>query len=431
MKKPFFPFFIQGTVQLGIGLGVVILLARWASGNSFLFSPDVLVNYGLIGGIGFAIVGAIVFLLLGMIAKVIRDKFPTSKTIGDALQEKLSPTGYRFMVVFLLFLGMFSILFQVIGAGLLIQSFLSVHAFIGTALFLMLAMLIGGLGGMTRIHQLSIVTVVILFSAIIIIPVYSYIQEGVYPIYKGVRLYHPYILFLRNHEAIFFSLTIFLVALGLVLTDRPTWQHIFTIKREKLKMTFWLFGFIWATIPLALMALLMFVISGRGFQDMLALVFTIPTTVLLILFIVFCIFTILSSISNEVHAIVTLLVKNVIEHLLPLTERDRKKYTVFFTLVIGSLLLVVSGFFLSIPLQVFYVFGNIYTAFVLPMLWIIYSKRTVPTFIPFTTIISTITGYMTYPLLGALQSIWVTFFVSLILCATFFFIRRILNYKHV
>ncbi len=419
---------MRGSIGLGIGFGIVSLLARWATGNSFLFSPEVLVKYGILGGIGYSIVGALVFITLGFFAKIIRERFPSGETIGDALKQKLHPAGYWFMVILLILLGTASLLFQALGAGILTHTFLHVHVLVGTSVFLVACLLLGGIGGMYRIHQFSILTIIIIFSAIIIIPVYSYIQEGVHPVYKGIRLYHPYILFFKNTDTILYICTLILVALGLTLTDRPTWQHIFNLKKEKIKITFTMLGLIWATIPLALTSLIMVAISGRGFDQILSLVFDLQTTILLILFALFCIFAILTAMSNELNALTTLLVKNVIETFSPLTDQERWRYSSISAIFICILLLIVIAI-LPHSIALFYLFGNMYAALLLPMLYIILSKRSVPTIIPFSSIISAFAGYITSSFVGTLQSIWVSFFVSAFICLTVLLVRKIKQYS--
>lgn len=85
---------------------------------------------------------------------------------------------------------------------------------------------------MQRIHQLAGINVVLIFSAVIVIPVYFYIQEGVYPVYEGIKLYHPYILYVKNTEAILFIFTAILIGFGQVIIDRASWQRVFIIKKK-------------------------------------------------------------------------------------------------------------------------------------------------------------------------------------------------------
>ncbi|MDA6151438.1 hypothetical protein OSK18_28555, partial [Escherichia coli] len=76
------------------------------------------------------------------------------------------------------------------------------------------------------------------------------------------------------------------------IIDRASWQRVFIIKKEKLRITFTLAGLIWATIPLALSSLIMIIIFGRSYDSIYSLLFEligkINSTLLIVLFVLFC-----------------------------------------------------------------------------------------------------------------------------------------------
>ena len=57
----------MGAAKIGIGLGVVSILARWVTGNTIFGSPEALVKYGIFGGIGFALMGAFALSAFGFL----------------------------------------------------------------------------------------------------------------------------------------------------------------------------------------------------------------------------------------------------------------------------------------------------------------------------------------------------------------------------
>lgn len=79
MKKTDFQYYIGGAFQLGIGFGVVSLLSRWVTGNTILSSPETLIKYGLTGGIGYSLMGALALILFGILAKRFGIGFTTIK----------------------------------------------------------------------------------------------------------------------------------------------------------------------------------------------------------------------------------------------------------------------------------------------------------------------------------------------------------------
>lgn len=424
MKKTNFQYYIGGAFQLGIGFGVVSLLSRWVTGNTILSSPETLIKYGLTGGIGYSLMGALALILFGILAKKIRDRFHDHQTIGDVLRERLTPRGYWFMISILLAISFHSIFVQAMGAGILLHMIFPLPVFSGMVFFLLVCFFIGGAGGMQRIHQLAGINVVLIFSAVIIIPVYFYIQEGVYPVYEGIKLYHPYILYVKNTEAILFIFTAILIGFGQVIIDRASWQRVFIIKKEKLRITFTLAGLIWATIPLALSSLIMIIIFGRSYDSIYSLLFEligkINSTLLIVLFVLFCFSAISSAISAELHAVVTLIIKNIVGMLRPLSNKEKWGFTYLFSGAICLSLLIIVSILPPSPIELLFFFGNTYASMIVPMLYIILGSKTLPALIPLASIIGTAGGFAALPIMENLLTIWISFSLSSLICLGYF-----------
>jgi urea-proton symporter len=435
LKQENYQIYVSGAIRLGISFGVVSLLARWVTGNTILSSPETLIKYGLTGGIGYSLMGALALILFGFMAKRIRERYPDQHTIGDVLRLKLTPSGYWYMISVLLVTSLDSLFVQAMGAGILIHMISPLPIFIGMLIFLSFCFFIGGVGGMHRLHQLAGINVSLIFGAVIIIPVYFYIQEGVFPVYEGIKLYHPYLLYIKNTEAIWFIFTAVLIGFGQVLIDRATWQRVFIINKEKVRMTFTLAGLIWATIPLALSSLLMIIIFGRSYENIYSLIFEliekIQSTVLIVLFVLFCFSAISSAISAEIHATTTLFIRNVMEMFRRLTDREKWKFTYIFSGVICVFLLVIVTILTPNPLELLFFFGNIYASMIVPMFYIILSKGKLPSLIPFASLIGAIGGYLLLPYTENLLAIWLSFAISSFICLCFTVYKWITSTKSV
>ncbi|WP_209121787.1 hypothetical protein [Alkalihalobacillus sp. BA299] len=424
MKKTDYQFYVSGAIKLGVGFGIVSLLSRWITGNTILSSPETLIKYGLTGGIGYSLMGALALILFGFLAKKIREKYNNQHTIGDVLRQRLTPFGYWYMIFILLLTSTHSMFVQAMGAGILLHIIFPVPIFAGMFIFLLFCFFIGGVGGMQRLHQLAGVNVALIFGAVIFIPVYFYIQEGVYPVYEGIKLYHPYVLYIKNTDAIWFIFTAIIIGFGQVIIDRATWQRVFILKKEKVQMIFTLAGLIWATIPLALSSLLMIIIFGRSYENIYSLLFElvgkIQSTLLIVLFVLFCFSAISSTISAEIHATTTLIVKNILELFRPLTNREKWKYTYILSGMICVFLLAMVSILTPNPLELLFFFGNIYAAMIVPMLYIILGNKKLPFIIPLASFIGAAGGYVALPILKNLTAIWMSFAISSLICLIFF-----------
>lgn len=422
MKRADYQFYISGTIKLGVSFGVVSLLARWITGNAILSSPETLVKYGITGTIGYSLMGALALILFGLIAKKLQENFPGQQTIGDCLRQKLTPSGYWSIMLILFLTSFYSLFVQAMGAGILIQLIFPIPVVIGMLLFLGFCFFVGGVSGLQRIHQFSGVNVTLVFGAVILIPVYFYIQEGVHPVYEGIRLYHPYILYFKNIDSIWFIFTAILIGFGQILIDRATWQRLFVIKKEKVQMTFTLAGVIWATIPLALSSLLMIIMFGRGYKNIYSLLFElvnkIQSSILIVIFVLFCFSAISSAINAELHATTTLFVKNVLGVFHPLTNREKWKFSYIFSGVICLCLLAIVSLLARDPLELLFYFGNIYAAIIIPMLYIMLSKRKlIPAIIPYSSWIGAVGGYLCIPYIGGIKANGISFLLSGFICS--------------
>ncbi|WP_225435376.1 SLC5/6 family protein [Bacillus aerolatus] len=424
MKRKDYQIYISGTIKLGVGFGIISLLARWVTGNTILSSPETLIKYGLTGGIGYSLMGAFALILFGFLAKKIHKKYPGHHTIGDVLRQKLTPTGYWYMISVLLLTSIDSLLLQAMGAHILLHMIFPLPIFTGMLIFLLICFFIGGVGGMQRLHQLAGANVALIFGAVIIIPVYFYIQEGVYPVYEGIKLYHPYLLYINNTDAFLFIVTVILIGFGQVMIDRATWQRVFIIQKEKAQMAFTLAGLVWATIPLALSSLLMIIIFGRSYDTIYSLFFElvdkIQSTMLIILFVLFCFSAISSAISSELHATTTLIVKNIIEVFRTLTNKEKWNCTYIVSGMICIFLLTIVSFLEPNLLGLLFFFGNIYASLIVPLLYIILSKKVLPSIIPLASFIGAAGGYVSLPMLENLMAIWVSFAISSFICLVYF-----------
>ncbi|WP_163100577.1 sodium:solute symporter family transporter [Peribacillus alkalitolerans] len=434
MKKLKYGHYIHGGIQLTVGFGIVHLLSRWITGNTILSSPESLIKYGITGGIGYSLMGAFALILFGFVAKYVRKHYPNLETIGDILREKLNPRGYWYMIGLLLFTSLDSMFVQAMGAAILFHMIFPVPLSITLLFFFAFCFILSGLGGMIRMHQLAGLHVTLIFATAIILPVYFFIQEGVLPIYQGIKLYHPYLLYYKNYDSIYFIVTAALIGFGQVLIDRATWQRLYMFKKERVQLTFTLSGIIWATIPIALSSMLMIAIFSGSFDDKQALLYLlihkINSSFLFILFILFCISALTSTLNAELHSTSVLVVKNIIKEIFPKTTVRKLllySYSVNALFCIGLFMIVM--ILSPTLLELLFFFGGIYASIITPMLVILYSKGKVSSVIPFFSLFGLITSFLFKVQIGSLSSIWLSFSISTILCLFYVLTKKIKKNK--
>ncbi|MGE7934442.1 sodium:solute symporter family transporter [Viridibacillus arvi] len=409
--------FIRGSIMLGISAGTVSLLARWITGNSILSSPESLVKYGLLGGIGYSLSGALAIFLFGLLAPRIKRNSPQFSTLGDMLNYRLQKDGYWLMACIILFLGLDSLFMQAIGAAVLFDLLFNIPLSITLFFFLLYCFIISMIGGMKWIHRFEGFAISLIFAAVIFIPLYFFIQEGSVKVYEGIRLYHPYLLFTKNKEAFYFIFTFIIVAFGQVLTDRVTWQRLYMMNPSKIRITFSSTAIIWSSIPVALSAMLMIVLFEGPFKNSNALLFELFNKIdlpfLTILFFLFCFATLSTTMKAELHATSIHFVKHI---LLPMSGElsyvEMKKQSNYFAIFLLSGIFIAIHFVQFNLIHFLFFFGNLYSAAVPVMLIIIYTKKTLPRALPYSTIAGFTISLVLTQSLSSFETIWYSFLLS-------------------
>ncbi|MEW9672953.1 transporter [Ammoniphilus sp. 3BR4] len=410
--------YVSGVAKLGIGLGVISLLARWVTGNTILASPESIVKYGVFGGIGYALMQAFALMVMGWFGKKVRNESRENLTIGDYLQQKLHSSGYWLLILILLITSMDFMFVQAMISGKLLQMVFNVPAFMGIFYFITFCILFAGTGGIILVHRFAIFQVVFLFAGAILIPLYFFVQEGVQPVYEGIRLYHPYLLVINNYDGLFFMATGIFIGLGQVFADLATWQRIYTMEEQKIFPTFLISGFVWLAFPMAFSTLFMILIYTGGFDDIQSL-FTdlmsrLDTPLILAIFVICCLSATTSTFGAGLHSVISLLVRNVYQALKPsLGEPQKIQMGYKLAILIGLFFLVLTYYFTPSLLGLLFFFGNIHASLIAPLVVIMMSKGKVDNFIPFCTVIGLTAGFGSRMYLGNLYSIWLSAMVSL------------------
>lgn len=406
-----------GTAKIGIGLGVVSVLARWVTGNTIFASPEALIKYGIFGGIGYALMGALALAAFGWVGRKVRRTYPEGETIGDFFRLKLNRTGYWVMIAILLTISVEGMFMQGMAGGLLLNILFDVPISLGMLAFFLFCVVYAGFGGIVVIHRIAFFQVIIVFVAAILIPLYFFIEKGVEHVYAGIRLYHPYLLVTNNHEGLFFIVTGLLIGCGQVFVDQASWQRLYMVETRNVVPTFLLSGLIWSTIPLAFSAMIMIVIFTGGFQNIYSLLFDLIRKIdsfpLLILFVLSAFLAVTSAFGAGIHSLISLIVGNVYPLFKPEAgEKQKIRMGYMLALAIGLLSFVLTFLLEPTLLELLFFFGIIYAALIVPVLVIVFSKGRTGNAIPFCALLGLTAGYASRVELSHMNAIWVSAIVS-------------------
>ncbi|QKE75593.1 transporter [Arthrobacter citreus] len=435
MHSRSFREYVQGSIQIGMGMGIISLLARWVTGTTILSSPESMIKYGVFGGIGYAFLGAIALFVFSFIGKKVRGEFPDCLTIGDYLKKKLHPFGYWIMIGILILTSLHILYIQSMSASTLFHFLFNLPLYTEIFIFICFCVLFAGFGGLKMIHGLAGFQVITMFAAAILIPLYFFVKEGVQPVYDGIKLYHPYMLVMDHYDLWGFLFSGLLVGFGQFFFDITSWHRLFMIEAKKIPLTFSLSGLIWGIFPLSFSCLFIIVIFTGGFTDiqsiLVGLANKITTPFFFILFVLCAFNAITSTFGAVLHSLTSLIVLNIIEPLKK-TKSDQQKIRMAYLLsvVIGVIIFFSTVIQSKNIIELLFYSGNVYSALLFPILVIVFSKGKTANYVPLSIIISIILSYVVQPYVGEFQSIWLSSLFSIIIIMICFSISLFTHKKN-
>ncbi|MED3690915.1 transporter [Peribacillus butanolivorans] len=431
MRPRSFQEYVQGPIQIGMGLGIISLLARWVTGTTILSSPESMVKYGVFGGIGYALMGAIALFMFSFIGRRVRQDFPVGLTMGDYLKTRLHPLGYWILIVILVLTSLHTLFIQGMAASTLCQFLFDTPLYVGLFFFFCFCVLFAGFGGLKFIHGIASFQVISMFAAAILIPLYFFVKEGIQPVYDGIRLYHPYMLVINKYDLWNFIFAGLLVGFGQFFFDLTSWHRLFMIEIKKVPLTFSLSGLIWITFPLSFSSLFIMVIFTGGFTDihsiLVGLANKITTPFIFILFILCAFSAITSTFGACLHSLISLIVANILEPFqTKKSDQQKIRMAYLLSILIGGMVFVATLFNSPTLLELLFYSGNIYSALLAPFLAIVFSKGKVANFIPISAVLAIVISYIIQPYVSDFQSIWfsgLASFTIIVICTILTFIK--------
>ena len=390
--------------SLSTAAGVIILLARWINGNLLLSSPSALISFGFMAGICYTLATAISFIVLGSLLnkRNYKQNQHTQSFLLFTIQQKLSGMNLKVIRLFYLLTSIELWLIQLISIGVLSEIMLNIPIPITLFLFLTGMLLLDRIMSVKSILWLEILFIIALFSLLIFIPIYYFVQNGASTVYEGIRLYHPYLFYFKNSEILLFYVIIQLAVLGQVLFDKSTWYLIAFIKPKKIRRSLFSSGVILALLTLSFTAILMIALYSGSFGQFQVLIFTFLYEVqpgfLTFAFLVIVLLAVVTSLLVDMRA----------------TKRFFMKKRPYYFYLIG-LMVILLTFFLAIDLTilgVIYSFAFLHITILPFLLILLFTNRRIHKHSWFVILLSILIGIGVALSFNALYGLACSFMIS-------------------
>ncbi|KUF29424.1 MULTISPECIES: hypothetical protein [Lysinibacillus] len=390
--------------SLSTAAGVIILLARWINGNLLLSSPSALISYGFMAGICYTLATAISFIVVSSLLnkRNYKQNQHTQSFLLFTIQQKLSGMNLKVIRLFYLLTSIELWLIQLISISVLSEIMLNIPIPITLFLFLTGMLLLDRIMSVKSILWLEILFIIALFSLLIFIPIYYFVQNGASTVYEGIRLYHPYLFYFKNSEILLFYVIIQLAVLGQVLFDKSTWYLIAFIKPKKIRRSLFSSGVILALLTLSFTAILMIALYSGSFGQFQVLIFTFLYEVqpgfLTFAFLVIVLLAVVTSLLVDMRA----------------TKRFFMKKRPYYFYLTG-LMVILLTFFLSINLTilgVIYSFAFLHITILPFMLILLFTNRRIHKHSWFVILLSILIGIGVALSFNALYGLATSFMIS-------------------
>jgi hypothetical protein len=406
--------------QLGIGITSLLLISRWLSANAMFTASEVTLNYGIIAGILFGVIGAFAFYTFGLIGKKVRQINSEAHSLLDFLQNKIDSRTKNILFIVIGIGYSLDFLLLSIGASLVLYASLHIPMPIGVFLFMLLGLPLLLLRFIRDIGKYAIYKIGIFQSVVIILFVYLFLTSDLEAMFFNMRLFHPYMFSVQTEELIFYTIAIFFIFLAKLLTDFGTWNILFRVKKEKVRQSFILSGSIWATIPLCFSIIIFPALALGGFINVGTLFYGLfgllesPVFVLI-------------SASTLLATLLTTYYSRLNDFLLLFQSKDfqKKKKPIYLSITLGMAILF-SGYVIFRPdiIDLFFFTGVLNSALLVPMMLIIFSKiKDTYHIVLITMVFNILTGYIYYLIGETLLGILVPSLTSAAILGIYYLMR--------
>ncbi|MFD1633106.1 sodium:solute symporter family transporter [Haloplanus ruber] len=413
--------FILGGGQLGIALGMTSLLAFWITGNTMLAAPESAYTYGILGALGYGMLGGAGVLLFALLSKRLHKVIPHGKSVGDFYGTRYDEKNYYVFVSLLVIYVLGLIVTQGIGGGVLLEQIFDIPYYLAVFLTFGIVIVYAYLGGFRSVTGVAYFQVLLILVVALVVPPLVYFNVGFGPVYERILADSPAKLSLTAPSGLLFATAGALLGIGEVFMDNTFWQRAYAIRSDVVAKTFGLSGIGWILVPLAIASLSFVALAFDQTPEqvnqvapMIAQIYGGAFSGWLFLIAVWS--ALCSTTAASINALATLLMNDAVPRVKDdVSEDELLRYGKYFTLLVGVL-----GLLFSLPriltmLQMLFFLGVINVAFVFPIVAGLWWEKANPQVVFVATTTATIVGYAAYFTIGANQGIILSGWISCVI----------------
>ncbi len=236
--------------NVGLALGTATAMATWVTSNTTMVAPQLALQMGLWGMIGYSL-GSVGLLLFAPMAARIRRLMPNGYTSGDFIRLRYGNVAWRvFLVISLVYSAGWLVSLGMAG-GILIQALSGIPYWIGMSVILGICVIYTLLGGLRAVIGTDFVQTIIIVTGIVILGVMTVRAIGIPDIHQALSADRPELLNLLMPAALMFLFNNLLFGVGEIFHSNVWWSRAFAFKEGVGFKAYFIAGLFWTPIPIA------------------------------------------------------------------------------------------------------------------------------------------------------------------------------------
>ncbi|MBO8157417.1 MAG: hypothetical protein H0Z32_13305 [Bacillaceae bacterium] len=379
----------------------IVILSRWLTPH-IIFTPIAIsITLGVMSAFFYSLA---ILTALTAVVVVFRKRFSLHEyTLDEWMGNVLSKGALKWTHASFKAISYSQLYLLTLGGGTVLQALFSFPLPISMFIFLGLGMFMVWLKpGMPHRHHVKVGMFLLALTGLL---VYIFMTESLEDIYHGLRLYHPYLLFMSWKNIGLFFLAVSLIVMGKTMMDPVTWQYLQKVNRQKSFRQTYLTNVVWASIGIAISSITFAMIYSGSFEGLITIVvnmfhflgnqFMILTVAMIILYILLDTFEIETRLLNG--------------------YREKKGSHIPFVLLVMTTITYESPDWYTSFVDLFFLFGIAYAGFLPVYSKLLWAKRTYGIYMPIAAIISGVLGYVSLVWVNFQQAVLIAFGISLVL----------------
>lgn len=170
--------FILGTGRLGVTFGSASILAFWITGNTILAAPEAAYTLGILGMIGYGVLGGMGVVMFASIGKRIHEVIPHGRSVGDFYMARFGGKNYSVFLFFVFVYVFGALVTQGIGGGVILEQVFGIPYLVAVILSFAIVIFYSMLGGFQSVTGVAFFQVVLILVAVVAVVPFVFFSQG-------------------------------------------------------------------------------------------------------------------------------------------------------------------------------------------------------------------------------------------------------------